>query len=127
MRSTYIGLPAADVAKATAFLTALGFTLDPRASSDRTACVLINDSTAVMLHEATYFAEFTGAPVTDPARASEVSVGLSAESRAEVDELTERAVAAGGQDVGAQDLGYMYMRAFRDLDGHRWSFIHMAG
>jgi uncharacterized protein len=23
------------------------------------------------------------------------------------------------------DDGFMYMQAFRDLDGHQWSFIHM--
>jgi predicted lactoylglutathione lyase len=25
----------------------------------------------------------------------------------------------------AQDEGFMYMRGFRDLDGHQWSFIYM--
>jgi predicted lactoylglutathione lyase len=43
-----------------------------------------------------------------------------------VDELAERAVTAGAYDGGGQDLGYLYMRAFRDLDGHRWSFRHFV-
>jgi hypothetical protein len=34
--------------------------------------------------------------------------------------------AAGGQALGEpQDDGFMYMRGFRDLDGHQWSFIYM--
>jgi predicted lactoylglutathione lyase len=53
-------------------------------------------------------------------------VGLSAERRGEVDDLTERALAAGAEPLGdPQDQGFMYMRGFRDLDGHQWSFIHM--
>jgi predicted lactoylglutathione lyase len=43
-----------------------------------------------------------------------------------VDELAERALAAGAESLGeADDQGFMYMRGFRDLDGHQWSFIHM--
>ena len=126
MRATFISLPTSDVAAAAAFFTGLGFALDPEASDDRTACVVLRDGTSVMLCETSWFSEFTGVPATDPARAAEVSIGVTV-TRAEVDELTERAVAAGGTDAGAQDLGYMYMRAFRDLDGHRWSFLAFAG
>jgi uncharacterized protein len=36
-------------------------------------------------------------------------------------------VAAGAEALGgAVDDGFMYMRGFRDLDGHQWSFIYMA-
>jgi len=126
MRSTFIGLPTRDLARATQFFTGLGFARNPRASGERMACVVIDERTSVMLYEAEYFTEFTRSAIADPTVASEVSIGVTAETRAEVDELTERAVAAGGQDVGQQDLGYMYMRAFRDLDGHRWAFMHFA-
>jgi uncharacterized protein len=124
MRSTTIGLPTRDLEKATQFFTGLGFALNRQASDDRTACIVINEGTAVMLFAAAWFAEFTGSAIADPTTASEVSIGVSVATRAEVDELTDRAVAAGGQDGGSPDLGYMYMRAFRDLDGHRWSFMH---
>jgi predicted lactoylglutathione lyase len=50
----------------------------------------------------------------------------SAHRREQVDELTERALAAGAESLGEpQDDGFMYMRGFLDLDGHQWSFIHM--
>jgi predicted lactoylglutathione lyase len=123
MRSTFVGLPTCDVAKASEFFTGLGFTLNRQASDERMACIVINEGTSVMLYAAAWFTEFTGSAIVDPTTASEVSIGVTAATRAEVDELTDRAVAAGGQDVGRQDLGYMYMRAFRDLDGHRWSFM----
>jgi len=53
-------------------------------------------------------------------------VGLSAESREQADDLADKAVAAGAESLGdADDQGFMYMRGFRDLDGHQWSFIWM--
>jgi predicted lactoylglutathione lyase len=75
---------------------------------------------------------FINLPVQDLAKATTFftelgfAFGLSAESRAQVDELVGKALAAGAQDLGeAQDDGFMYMRGFRDVDGHQWSFIHM--
>jgi len=42
-----------------------------------------------------------------------------------VDDLAGRAVTAGGTAFGdAVNQGPMYMRAFLDPDGHRWSVIH---
>ena len=36
-----------------------------------------------------------------------------------MDEITEKASAAGGREAhGAEDLGFMYSRAFEDPDGH---------
>lgn len=126
-RTTYINLPVQDLARATRFFAALGFAADPRMSSETTQGVAVGESMQIMLHTRDYFATFTGSPVADPATAREVAVGLSATGRDEVDDLTAKAVAAGGTDVGVQDMGFMYMRAFRDLDGHQWSLIHLEG
>jgi uncharacterized protein len=53
-------------------------------------------------------------------------VGLSAANRAEVDTLVERAIESGGESLGdAVEDGPMYMRAFRDPDGHQWSLVHL--
>src|SRR3989344_5059349 len=58
---------------------------------------------------------------------SEVLVCFSCQSRAEVDALVDKAVAAGGTTPRpAQDLGFMYSRSFDDLDGHTWEFVHMV-
>jgi predicted lactoylglutathione lyase len=123
----YIGLPVKDLAKATEFFTRLGFSFNPQASDDHTAGVVISDDTLVMLNAEPYFKEFTQSEVVDPSTAREVTLGLSAESRRQVDDLVERAVAAGGREMGAPvEQGPMYMRAFLDLDGHRWSLLHFA-
>lgn len=53
-------------------------------------------------------------------------IALSAESREKVDELVEKAVAAGGSVSGeTQDHGFMYGRAFDDVDGHTFEVVWM--
>lgn len=45
-------------------------------------------------------------------------IGLSADTREQVDDLVDKAVTGGGKDLGSDDQDFMYMRGFRDLDGH---------
>lgn len=53
---------------------------------------------------------------------------LSAPSRKAVDELVDKALAAGASEPQpARDLGFMYQRAFEDLDGHLWEIAYMDG
>jgi hypothetical protein len=48
------------------------------------------------------------------------------ESRAKVDEMVRKAVAAGGTTYNEpQDHGFMYGHGFQDLDGHIWELIYM--
>ena len=51
---------------------------------------------------------------------------LSCESRAQVDDLVAKAVAAGGTTLTpAKDHGFMYQHAYQDLDGHVWELMYM--
>jgi L-amino acid N-acyltransferase YncA len=53
-------------------------------------------------------------------------VCLSCESRARVDDLVKKAVAAGGRvSREPQDQGFMYGHGFEDPDGHIWELIYM--
>ena len=53
-------------------------------------------------------------------------VCLSCDSRAEVDELVRKALAAGGTAPNPpQDHGFMYGHGFEDLDGHIWELVYM--
>lgn len=123
---TFINLPVKDLAKTTEFFTKLGFSFDPQSSSEATARLIISDDTSVLLHVEPAFRDYAQVDVTDTTTSREVIVGLSAESREQVDELADRALAAGGTSMGpGQDQGFMYMRGFRDLDGHQWSFLFM--
>lgn len=54
------------------------------------------------------------------------TICLSCESRAQVDELVGKAVAAGGTTYSEpKDYGFMYQHAYQDLDGHNWELIWM--
>lgn len=124
---TFVNLPVKDLPKAREFFASIGFSFDEQFSDENASRMLISDAASVMLEAEPFFQEFI-APleIADTSRSQEVIVGLSAESRERVDELTEKALAAGAEEVGEpDDQGFMYMRGFRDLDGHQWSFIHM--
>ena len=124
---TFINLPVKDLAKATTFFTELGFAFDPQFTDENATRMIISEETSVMLAAEPFFQGFIAPQdVADTSTSREVVVGLSADSREQVDDLVGKALAAGAQDLGeAQDDGFMYMRGFRDLDGHQWSFIHM--
>jgi predicted lactoylglutathione lyase len=124
---TFINLPVKDLAKATEFFGALGFTFDEQFTDENATRMIVSEETSVMLEVEPFFAGFIAPQeVADTSRSREVLVGLSAESREQVDDLADKALAAGGQAVGEpDDQGFMYMRGFRDLDGHQWSFIYM--
>ena len=124
---TFLNLPVKDLGRATEFFTALGFSFDPEFTDENATRMIISDETSVMLAVEPFFKGFIEPQeIADTARSREVIVGLSAESRQQVDELVEKVLAAGGQTLGEpEDQGFMYMRGFLDPDGHQWSFIHM--
>jgi uncharacterized protein len=59
-----------------------------------------------------------------PARPGEFSLGQLVQSRAEVDELIEKAEAAGAAVTTPRNRPWgIYSGYFRDLDGHLWEVI----
>jgi uncharacterized protein len=124
---TFINLPVKDLSKTTDFFSALGFEFDPQFTDENATRMIISEDTSAMLVVEPFFEGFV-APrdIADTSESQEVIVGLSAESKEQVDDLTDKALAAGAESLGdADDQGFMYMRGFRDLDGHQWSFIWM--
>ncbi|MEU6202675.1 glyoxalase/bleomycin resistance/extradiol dioxygenase family protein [Micromonospora musae] len=126
--TTFINLPVRDLATSAEFFRSIGFT-GAQPSPDRTSIMLsLNETTQLILHIDSAFAEYTEVGITDTETSREVIVGLAAESHEQVDELVDRAAAAGGNVLGpGRETGQLYMRGFRDLDGHQWSFVHVAG
>lgn len=117
----FVNLPVADVAKSTAFYEALGFTKDERFSNDVASAMQWSDTIMLMLLGREFYQTFIPhKTIADSASTNEVLIALSFDSRAEVDAITDKAAAAGGKaDIREpQDLGFMYGRAFEDLDGH---------
>ncbi|MFE2098465.1 MULTISPECIES: VOC family protein [unclassified Streptomyces] len=122
----FVNLATADVEASKKFFTALGYTINPQFSSDDCTCVVISDTIVAMLLSKEHYATFTKKAIVDSTTSSEVLVCLSAESREKVDELVDKAIAAGGKPSGeTQDHGFMYGRAFDDLDGHTWEVMWM--
>jgi predicted lactoylglutathione lyase len=124
---TFVNLPVKDLNKATDFFTAIGFSFDPQFTDANATRMIISDDTSVMLVTEPFFKGFIEPQdVVDTSKSREVIMGLSAESRDQVDDLADKALAAGAQALGdPMDDGFMYMRGFRDPDGHQWSFIYM--
>ncbi|MEU6810664.1 VOC family protein [Streptomyces sp. NPDC046831] len=122
----FVNLAVGDVDASKKFFTELGYTINPQFTTDDCACVVISDTIVAMLLSRQRYADFTKKEIADPTRTSEVLLCLSAESREKVDELVDRAIAAGGSATGEpQDHGFMYGRAFDDLDGHTWEIMWM--
>lgn len=122
----FVNLPVDDLDASKRFFTELGYSINPQFSDETAASVVISDTIFAMLLTRQKYAEFTKKEIVDATKSSEVLLALSAESREKVDELVERAVAAGGSVTGeTQDLGFMYGRAFDDLDGHTWEVVWM--
>jgi predicted lactoylglutathione lyase len=124
---TFVNLPVKDLSRTTAFFANLDFAFDPQFTDENATRMIVSDETSVMLVVEPFFEGFIAPQdVADTSRSREVIIGLSAESREQVDDLVDRALAAGAREVGEPgDDDFMYMRGFLDLDGHQWSFIHM--
>ncbi|MER6122977.1 VOC family protein [Streptomyces sp. NPDC001795] len=122
----FVNLPVADVDASKKFFTELGYSINPQFSTDECACVVISDTIIAMMLSKQRYADFTKKEIADATKTSEVAICLSAESREKVDELVEKAVAAGGTaNPDVQDQGFMYGRSFDDLDGHSWEIVWM--
>ena len=117
----FVNLPVTDLARSIAFYAALGFTQNPQFSDESGACMVLSETIHVMLLTHAKWQGFTTRPIC-PAGSSEVSLAITAESRAEVDRLVEAGGAhGGGVDLNPpEDHGFMYQRTIADPDGHIW-------
>jgi uncharacterized protein len=122
----FVNLAVDDVDASKKFFTELGYPINAQFTTEDCACVVISDTIVAMLLSRQRYADFTRKEIADATRTSEVLLCLSAESRAKVDELVDRAVAAGGSATGeTMDHGHMYGRSFDDIDGHTWEIMWM--
>jgi len=121
----FVNLPVADLAAATAFYQALGFSQNPEYSDDTAACMVVDDSIYVMLLTEAKFREFITGEISDPST-TEVLNCLTVDRREEADDLVRRAIDAGGKPW-KEPLreGPMYAATCQDLDGHVWEFLAM--
>lgn len=122
----FVNLPVKNIEKTRAFFASLGYSFNPQFSNDSALCMVISEHIFAMLLAEPFFQTFTRKPVADASKGTEVLVCLSCDSRAEVDALVAKAVAAGGKTPNAPvDHGFMYGHGFEDLDGHLWELMYM--
>jgi predicted lactoylglutathione lyase len=124
----FVNLPVKNLDQSVAFFTRLGYKFNPQFTDENATCMIVSDDIYVMLLVERYFKTFTPKPIADATKTTEVLLCLSCESRAQVDEMVARAVAAGGTTPNKpQDHGFMYQHGYQDLDGHMWELVHMSG
>ena len=122
----FVNLPVADLPAAKAFYEAIGAVNNPQFTDETAACMVFSEVIHVMLLTHAKFAQFTPKKIADAHATSEVLICISADSREAVDEITGKALAAGGGEPREpQDYGFMYSRSFEDLDGHIWEPMWM--
>ena len=125
-RKVFINLAVEDLQRSIDFFTSLGFTFDPQFTDEQATCMIVSEEAFVMLLVKGRFQEFIKKQIVDSTAETEVILALSAESRAEVDELVGKALAAGGSPANDKmDMGFMYAWSFQDPDGHLWEVMHM--
>lgn len=121
VHAIYVNLPVADLERSKLFWESLGFGFDLRFTNEQAAALMISESIFAMLHTPESFRRFTTKEVADARRTTEVLLALQVGSRKAADELADKAIAAGGRQAREPaDRGFMYERAFEDLDGHVW-------
>lgn len=124
----FVNLPVADLDRSKKFFEGLGFSINPQFTDEGAACVVISDTIFAMVLTEARFREFlpAGRTISDAKKSTEVLIALSRDSREAVDGIVDDAVKNGGRDARpAQDLGFMYQRAFEDPDGHVWEVAYM--
>ncbi|MBO9635442.1 MAG: VOC family protein [Chitinophagaceae bacterium] len=126
VQQIFVNLPVKDLNKTKEFFAQLGFTFNEQFTNEAAACMIIGENIYAMLLVEPFFQSFLNKQVGDPAKTANGIYALAVGSRAEVDQMVDKAMKAGGGFVKEpQDHGWMYGRSFADIDGHQWEVMYM--
>ncbi len=127
-RKIFVNLPVKDLKASIEFFTKLRYSFNQDFTDETATCMVVSDDIFIMLLTEAKFQEFTPNPICDATLQTEVLICLSIESREAVDEMVQKAIAAGGKTHNEpKDHGFMYVHGFQDLDGHIWELLFMEG
>lgn len=123
----FVNLPVKDLEKTKEFFLKLGYTFNQQFTDEKAASLVISENIYAMLLTEPFFKTFIrNNEIADTSKTKEVLIALSADSKQQVDELVDKAIAAGGKKFREpDDHGFMYARSFEDLDGHVWEVVWM--
>lgn len=123
----FVNLPVKDLPRSKEFFGRLGYTFDPKFTDENATCMIVGGDIFVMLLVEDFFKTFTPKPVVDARQGTEALIALSFDSREEVNQIVEKALAAGARRYKEpEDRGFMYGWGFEDLDGHIWECFWMS-
>ncbi|CAN5144324.1 VOC family protein [soil metagenome] len=124
VKDIFVNLPIKDLSKTMEFFKKLGFTFDPKFTDNKAGALVLGDHIYAMLLTEPFFKSFIKKEVADSSKTTEAIMAIGVESREKVDELCDKAMEAGATKYKeADDYGWMYCRAFQDLDGHLWEVL----
>ncbi|MCM3781757.1 VOC family protein [Neobacillus mesonae] len=125
-KQIFVNLPVKNLNASIEFFSSIGFAFNKQFTDENATSMIISDHIYAMLLTEEHFKSFISKPIADAKAAAQVILCLSADSREQVDEIADKALAAGGKSYSEpQDHGFMYGRSFEDLDGHLWEIMWM--
>ena len=125
-RKVFINLPVRNLMTSVDFFTKLGFSFDPHFTDEKASCMSVSEEVFVMLLVEDYYQNFTSKAIANTSTHNEVILAVSADSRAEVDEIVNTALSSGGHPSNEpMDQDSMYAWSFQDPDGHLWEVVYM--
>lgn len=121
----FVNLPVRDLEKSKAFFSSMGFAFNEQFTDEKAACLIIGENIFAMLLVEEFFRSFIKKEIADASKFAEVINAFSVDSKDKVNELADKALAAGASQYSEpQDYGWMYSRNFQDLDGHLWEVVY---
>jgi predicted lactoylglutathione lyase len=122
----FVNLPVSDLPRAKAFYESIGAKNDPKFTDDTAACMVFSETIHVMLLTHDKYRQFTTKPIADTHKTSAVMLAITKDTRDCVDAVLGAALKGGASEPrDKMDVGWMYNRAFDDLDGHTWEVVWM--
>jgi len=122
----FINLPVNNLQQSMDFYSKIGFVNNPTFTDENAACMVLNDSIALMIMVPTRFNDFIKKPIGNAKTTTNAIYALSMESLDAMNQMADKAIAAGGTEaMPPNDYGFMQQRSFEDPDGHYWEVLYM--
>ena len=116
----FVNLPIKDVNRTRFFFESLGFEFNPQFSDEKALCLVLGDNFYGMLLMEEFFQTFTPKPLSLGKQSTEVLLSIQVDTKEDVHNMVNKAVELGAHEYAPPtDHGFMYLRVFEDLDGHR--------
>jgi len=86
--------------------------------------MMVGEHATIMFVNHATFGTYSKLPMGDPTKFALALYNNTVPARDDVDTIVDTALAEGAIDANDDDAhGFMYSRAFFDLDGHGWQFM----